>query len=694
MIKLKPLHYIAIDFETTGLDPQKDEPIQIGLIQMDYDREIIQQYQTYIRPLIPLDQLSQTVTQVTGITSAQLSQAPTMQEIIPQIKQIIGSDPVFLIWHNVWFDYKFLSNYFQIDATLIDTYPLSQSLIHYSASYALDVLGMMPEIQSTFIQLRWVQKVQFHDALYDVKQSIALLHYLYHRLNILITDYPTLSKSILKSDHIRYHILDLHHQNLDLIYDENLPLLSKPVKTKNTSQTPSIYQLKQATHYDINNASLEDIVLSCITSPCVIAVSHRSKIDHIKNILDTHGIFTVWYTKPDQIIQADRLQSIINQPELTDYELDFIIKYCSLHQYGYSLIPAQSQYDQMILHYLAGIPKASTQPIILCTHQWLYHIIESEEYLDYHLYMLDHDRRYTTYNQYRSIKFDPIYFLNQVSIISYKTKFLSQGDNLLSKFEYYCQMRVWLFQIAAQHYQQNHGQIYDIWPLVDLPEFEQSINSLQNCKLQYKLIKSALDDYDCRMIQKYLDHIDQLHNSIVKLVPKTSGSQTHYTVDQAVTYTDYSEFQDFVHRRQSTNFCLLYTQWCTDIHQAALWNISIKQRVWYTQTVDHTQIIALIKQYPKTIVLSNNKSASQKLMYVLIQAGIQESTKCLVENITGWSGKNISQLKHFDRVCLIGGLEFIHTALAKDWHADHIIAYQISWPLKHLILKEVVRYND
>ena len=56
--------------------------------------------------------------------------------------------------------------------------------------------------------------------------------------------------------------------------------------------------------------------------------------------------------------------------------------------------------------------------------------------------MFDYDRRYTTYNQYRSIKFDPQYFLNQISIISYKLKFVVSDVILLHKFEYYCSIRV------------------------------------------------------------------------------------------------------------------------------------------------------------------------------------------------------------------------------------------------------------
>lgn len=82
--------------------------------------------------------------------------------------------------------------------------------------------------------------------------------------------------------------------------------------------------------------------------------------------------------------------------------------------------------------------------------------------------MMDHDWWYTTYNQYRSIKFDPHYFLNQVSIISYKTKFVIQDVTLLQKFEHYCQIWVGLFQIACQHYHQYHHDLTEIGPLSEI----------------------------------------------------------------------------------------------------------------------------------------------------------------------------------------------------------------------------------
>lgn len=133
------------------------------------------------------------------------------------------------------------------------------------------------------------------------------------------------------------------------------------------------------------------------------------------------------------------------------------------------------------------------------------------------------------------------------------------------------------------------------------------------------------------MIQKYFDHIDQLYVAVVKLVPKTYNNQIQYSVDQAVAYTDYAEFQDFIRSRQLTSFCLMYTQDCVDLVAKDIATVLVQ----HTQTTDYSQIVELIHRYPHIVILSNNKSASYKLFQFLIQSGVTDTVKCLVENVTG-----------------------------------------------------------
>ena len=53
--------YIGLDFETTGLDVSKDEPIQIGIIEIDSTGKIIGEYKSLIKPDKKTDELKHIV---------------------------------------------------------------------------------------------------------------------------------------------------------------------------------------------------------------------------------------------------------------------------------------------------------------------------------------------------------------------------------------------------------------------------------------------------------------------------------------------------------------------------------------------------------------------------------------------------------------------------------------------------------
>ena len=86
MFSLKNHQYVALDFETTGLDHELDEPIQSAWIRFDHNFSVVQEYNSYICPERPLDQLSQTVTRLTGIDHNQLRDAPRIQTICQQMR--------------------------------------------------------------------------------------------------------------------------------------------------------------------------------------------------------------------------------------------------------------------------------------------------------------------------------------------------------------------------------------------------------------------------------------------------------------------------------------------------------------------------------------------------------------------------------------------------------------------------------
>jgi DNA polymerase III epsilon subunit-like protein len=78
--------YIGIDFETTGLDTQKDVPIQVGIVELTANGEIIDTFESLIRPQKDIKELKNIVHFITKIEVAQLVFAPTIEEIRPQIE--------------------------------------------------------------------------------------------------------------------------------------------------------------------------------------------------------------------------------------------------------------------------------------------------------------------------------------------------------------------------------------------------------------------------------------------------------------------------------------------------------------------------------------------------------------------------------------------------------------------------------
>ncbi|WP_404366706.1 3'-5' exonuclease [Marinobacter sp.] len=74
---------VALDFETTGLDPNEHSIVSIGLVPMNLQRIHCQQAKHWIvRPPLPLQQKSITIH---GITHSDIDQAPDLAEILDDL---------------------------------------------------------------------------------------------------------------------------------------------------------------------------------------------------------------------------------------------------------------------------------------------------------------------------------------------------------------------------------------------------------------------------------------------------------------------------------------------------------------------------------------------------------------------------------------------------------------------------------
>lgn len=94
--------YIALDLETTGLDPKKNKIIEIAAIHVK-DSAVTGKYQTLLNPGW---RLPEKITELTGITNEELLDAPVIGEKLGEFLDFV-QDRV-IVGHSVMFDYSFL----------------------------------------------------------------------------------------------------------------------------------------------------------------------------------------------------------------------------------------------------------------------------------------------------------------------------------------------------------------------------------------------------------------------------------------------------------------------------------------------------------------------------------------------------------------------------------------------------------
>ncbi len=152
--------YVSLDLETTGLDPQRDAIIEVGALRFSGSREI-ESYSTFVDPGRRIPAL---ITELTGISDADVAHAPSMRQVAQEIRAFVGDDTI--IGHNIGFDLAFLRK----DNVLtgnprIDTFALASILVPHAGRYSLE--NLVHELGITLT-------AQTHRALDDARLAHAL----------------------------------------------------------------------------------------------------------------------------------------------------------------------------------------------------------------------------------------------------------------------------------------------------------------------------------------------------------------------------------------------------------------------------------------------------------------------------------------------------------------------------------------
>src|SRR5512143_3195566 len=93
---------VAIDIETTGLDPDRDAIIEIGAVKFKGNR-IEDEWSTLVNPQRHVPEF---ITALTGIDDAMLRAAPSFADVANDVQAFIGDARI--LGHNVRFDLGFL----------------------------------------------------------------------------------------------------------------------------------------------------------------------------------------------------------------------------------------------------------------------------------------------------------------------------------------------------------------------------------------------------------------------------------------------------------------------------------------------------------------------------------------------------------------------------------------------------------
>lgn len=139
MISMKMQSYVSIDLETTGLNPKTDKIIEIGAVKV-IDGKKIEVFSSFVNPGRKLEQR---IVELTGILDENLTDAPPIGEVLPQVISFLENLP--LLGHSVLFDFSFLKKAavdqkISFEKQAVDTLKISRKYLADLEHRSLDYL--------------------------------------------------------------------------------------------------------------------------------------------------------------------------------------------------------------------------------------------------------------------------------------------------------------------------------------------------------------------------------------------------------------------------------------------------------------------------------------------------------------------------------------------------------------------------
>ena len=269
--------FIAIDLETSGLNSKEDKIIEISAYKFSKGKPI----ESFTRLINPQIKLSNTVTQITGITDKILSNQPGFEDIKDDFIAFIENFPI--VGHNIMFDLSFLknnlNNYDKVfnDRMICDTFYLSKIFYYYLNSFSL----------SSLCQILNIPIMDAHRAEEDAKNS-GLLFVEILKEKILKIDVHTMQKLENCIKNYKVPNRELFHNTLKYLLDDTA---NKVVPISNSTDEKSFFSLD----YKCEQSDQENILIDDLfSSDGILKEKFKSfeiREEQIKFCKDIYGNF-------------------------------------------------------------------------------------------------------------------------------------------------------------------------------------------------------------------------------------------------------------------------------------------------------------------------------------------------------------------------------------------------------------------